>query len=320
MPEVPRADPAFSRHSLSGGVLPEVRDKDVAGRVTAPYALETESFRPGGVVVKPLTGRRIVICGKGGSGKSTLTALFSVALESSGYDVVLVDGDASNPGGLSRLVAGEGSTPLSLLDYFGGRKNVSCPVDDPSPLVRLSDHLPVEESPIDPLEIPSSYRVQKGRRVLFQVGKIVRACEGCDGPMSKVTRDFIVAGPYVTIIDVEAGVEHFGRGVEKHVDVVLLAVDPSFESFEVAARVTELSTHLGVPLVRAIINNVSSRLIEQRMRSALDTRHVPILGTVWEDPLVQNAGLEGSPLGACRALDDAVMCLRELEKSCANQH
>jgi CO dehydrogenase nickel-insertion accessory protein CooC1 len=36
--------------------------------------------------------------------------------------------------------------------------------------------------------------------------------------MSKVNRDFVVKGDYVTLIDVEAGIEHFGRGVETNVD------------------------------------------------------------------------------------------------------
>jgi CO dehydrogenase nickel-insertion accessory protein CooC1 len=54
-------------------------------------------------------------------------------------------------------------------------------------------------------EIPSEYSLRKHGVVLFQIGKMRRAYEGCDGPMSKATRDFIVGGEEVTLIDVEAG-------------------------------------------------------------------------------------------------------------------
>jgi len=54
--------------------------------------------------MKPLIGKRILICGKGGSGKSSIVTLMAQVLEKKGYPVILIDGDASNPGGLLRLV------------------------------------------------------------------------------------------------------------------------------------------------------------------------------------------------------------------------
>lgn len=103
-------------------------------------------------------------------------------------------------------------SPKPLIEFFGGRTRVECPVDNPAPLTRKDDTLPITERNIDLDEIPSEYFFQKEGIVLFQVGKIKEACEGCDGPMSKVTRDFIVKGGQVTLIDIEAGLEHFGRG------------------------------------------------------------------------------------------------------------
>lgn len=263
--------------------------------------------------MKPLAGKRILVCGKGGSGKSSLTALIAGVLRDRHYSVVLVDGDASNPGGLTRLVLGETTAPKPLIEFFGGRAKVTCPVDDPSPLVRLTDSRPVTEAPIDPAEIPSQYSVRIDNLVLFQVGKIQKACEGCDGPMSKVTRDFIVTGPYVTVIDVEAGVEHFGRGLEKNVDIILIIVDPSFESFEIAARVTDLSRMMGVKTVRAILNNVPSLETEMSMQTALQKRGVKILGSVRHDPEVHKAGLDGTAIGSCGARDDVDVCILNLE-------
>jgi len=149
---------------------------------------------------------------------------------------------------------------------------------------------------------------------LFQVGKIQKACEGCDGPMSKVTRDFIVKGEYITLIDVEAGIEHFGRGVEKNIDSVFVVVNPSAESFAIAEKVVKLSKGIGVKKVRAILNKVKSKEIESLMMNELKKKKVKILGIVYNDPEVENAGLKGRPLGKCKAKEDVKRIIEILEK------
>ena len=215
--------------------------------------------------MKPLSGLRILVCGKGGSGKSSIITLMANVLQDKNYKVLLLDGDASNPGGLSRLAFGLKNGPKPLIEFFGGREEVECPVDDPSPLTRKSDYWPVPDKHIDLAEIPPDFSVQKENIILLQVGKIQRAYEGCDGPMSKVTRDFIVDGGYVTLIDVEAGIEHFGRGIEQNVDMILITVDPTFESFSIADRVTKLCRLMGIEQVWAILNKVPSPQVESFM-------------------------------------------------------
>jgi len=137
---------------------------------------------------KPLVFLRLLVCGKGGSGKSSVVALMARVLINRGYTVVVLDGDASNPGGLGRILFGLKTGPRSLIEFFGGRNKVTCPVDNPEPLTREGDASPVTEKKIELTEIPSEYFVREEDMVLFQVGKIREACEGCDGPMSKVTR------------------------------------------------------------------------------------------------------------------------------------
>ena len=85
---------------------------------------------------KSLSGKRIGLFGKGGSGKSTVTVLLAKALKKSGYDVCVLDADSTNIGLAQAL--GIEFPPAPLLDYFGGMVFsgglVSCPVDDPTPL------------------------------------------------------------------------------------------------------------------------------------------------------------------------------------------
>lgn len=256
---------------------------------------------------------RLVVCGKGGSGKSSIVTLMARVLQDKGYKVLVIDGDGSNPGGLVRLMFGSKKGPQPLIEFFGGREYVECPVDDPSPLTRKGDTVPVTEEHIDLAEIPSEYFIQNQETVLFQVGKIQKACEGCDGPMSKVTRDFIVKGEQVTVIDIEAGVEHFGRGIEKNVDIVLVIADPTFESFSIAETVTRLCKEMGIEKVWVILNRVESKEIESVMIQELRKKKVEILGSVHHDPEVLKAGLMGTPIGKCAAIEEVGRIVQRLE-------
>ena len=260
------------------------------------------------------SGTRLLVCGKGGSGKSSIVTLMANVLTDKGYKVLVLDADASNPGGLSRLLCGLKKGPSPLIEFFGGRKKVECPVDNPSPLTRQGETIPITKKNIDIMEIPPEYFFRKGNLIFFQVGKIHKACEGCDGPMSKVTRDFLVKGNQITIIDVEAGIEHFGRGVEKNIDIVFVVVDPSAESFAIAEKVSKLCRDIGVKKVWAILNKVKSKELETLMISGLRKKKVKILGTIYDDPEVANANLLGKQLGNCSAKYNVKRIIEILEE------
>lgn len=253
---------------------------------------------------KPLACMRLLVCGKGGSGKSSFVTLMARILANKGYQVLALDGDASNPGGLARLLMGQEQGPEPLIDYFGGRQCVTCPVDDPSPLTRKGERTAVTEDPISVNDVSAKHLSSAGNITLVQTGKIRGAYEGCDGPMSKVTRDFVVQGEAVTLIDVEAGIEHFGRGIAQNVDAVIAIVDPTFESFSVSQRICDLCRQMEIPKVWAILNKVESDEMRIKMVNALERRKVGILGTVRFDPVVAQAGFDGSSLETCPAMDD----------------
>ncbi len=265
----------------------------------------------------PFSGKRIIVCGKGGSGKSSMVCLMATIFSSKGYRVLVLDGDASNPGGLARLMFGMDKGPKPLMEFFGGREKVLCPVDDPAPLTRIDEALPITENNMDVAEIPAEYFIEKEGILLFQVGKTERFGEGCDGPMSKITRDFIVKGNQITLIDVEAGIEHFGRGVEKNVDIILVVTDPTCESFLIAEKVTNLSREMGLghKQVWAILNKVQSKEMQSMMLKELKNKKVNSLGTVFYDSEIINAGLMGIPFAQYKALGDARKIVERLEKT-----
>jgi len=251
-----------------------------------------------------LNGKRILICGKGGSGKSTIVTLLANALSNENGEVVVIDGDASNPGGLARLLFGLKGSIKPLIEFFGGREKVECPIDDPSILTRLNDDIPITKRRINLAEVPDEYYVQKNGITLFQVGKINQPFEGCDGPMSKVTRDFVVGGNVITLIDVEAGIEHYGRGIEKNVDMVIVVVDPTFESFLIARKVAILCHGMEIKYYGVIINKISTNVMKLYVEQELFERGLNIYGLVKYDKELFEDGLVGASIKAGIAIEE----------------
>ncbi|MBS0001380.1 MAG: P-loop NTPase, partial [Cyclobacteriaceae bacterium] len=71
-----------------------------------------------------LRGKRILICGKGGSGKSVFTSLAAKVLNNRGYKVAILDGDPSNPNGLSRISMGMKNGPRPLIEFLDAKFNI----------------------------------------------------------------------------------------------------------------------------------------------------------------------------------------------------
>jgi len=264
---------------------------------------KTEAI-PDTVSTSVLFGKRILVCGKGGSGKSTVITLLANALSKKKYEVVVLDGDASNPGGLARLLFGMKESVKPLIDFFGGREIVECPVDSPSILTRIDDEIPITKKHINISEIPEEYYVQRNGITLLQVGKINQPFEGCDGPMSKVTRDFIWEGDAVTLIDVEAGIEHYGRGIEKNVDQVIVVVDPTFESILIAQKVSILCQGMGIKNYGIIMNKISTNVLKLYIEQELFERGLDVYGLIKYDNSLFEAGLTGSSINSGVVMDD----------------
>ncbi len=266
---------------------------------------------------KPLRGKRILVCGKGGSGKSTMVALMATILQRKAYEVMVLDGDASNPEGLVRLLFGLGveGEPKPLIEFFGGIDVVTCPVEDPSPLTRNNDSNPVPENRIDLYkELSPEYYLQKGSTALLQVGKIETYGQGCDGPLEKVVRDFMVEGDAVNLIDMKAGIEHFGRRVPDRMDVVLGVLDSTLESVSIAKRMAEFCQQAGIKNFWLILNKIGSDEVESLLMDKLVNLQDKVIGSIPYDQELIKTGLSGNALGECKALEDIERIVERLEQ------
>ena len=250
--------------------------------------------------------RKIATCGKGGSGKSITVTLLANGMQARRRSVLVIDSDESNTG-LHRLLGFE-RPPEPLIDMMGGKQKV-----EEELVARIAageSELAVElmRDEISVEDIPDKYILAKDGIRLVNVGKILMALEGCACPMGVVSRSFLkklrLEADEIAIIDLEAGVEHFGRGVETSVDCVLVVVEPSFDSLEVAERIFELSTGLEIGDVWAILNKIPSEEIAARLKERLDQKGIPVIGSIHYDTQVFQACLEGSPVHGGIAVTD----------------
>ncbi|MBU4439959.1 MAG: P-loop NTPase [Acetobacterium sp.] len=186
---------------------------------------------------------RIAICGKGGCGKSTITTLLAKALANKNKEVLIIDSDESNYGLHAQLGM---EMPKGFTGYFGGKEKVL----NNMMLSKFSHQFFHEQWTI--ADIPEGYFSEKGSIKLMVSGKINQANEGCSCAMGTVIGQFIanlqLDENQVTLIDMEAGVEHFGRSIDNGVDVILMIVDPSFESLRLSKKIADLAISIEKPI------------------------------------------------------------------------
>jgi CO dehydrogenase maturation factor len=240
---------------------------------------------------------KIAVCGKGGSGKSVVVRLLAGGLRNRGRKVVVIDSDESNTG-LYRMLGFEKS-PEPLIGLLGGKKKLEAMLEE-----SIRDGIP--EMQVDLVrrelqltDIPLQYMLERDGIRLISIGKILMALEGCACPMGIVSRSFLkqlrLEPDEIAVIDMEAGVEHFGRGVETSIDCVLVVVEPSLDSMEVAEKIKELSGQIQLADVWAILNKIPSDDIKRRLTDHLEKKDINVIGTIHQNQEIFLSSLEGRP-------------------------
>lgn len=250
---------------------------------------------------------KISVCGKGGSGKSAIAALLAGRLEARGYHVLVVDSDESNSG-LFRML-GFDHPPAPLMELVGGKTRLR------QKMVRKSSSGESEakmevltEGVILLRDIPHHYMVGSDNLRLVNVGKIQQSLEGCACPMGVLSREFLkklrLDGNEIVIVDMEAGIEHFGRGIETSLDTVLVVVEPSLESLDMAAKVKKLAGEAGIGSIWAVLNKIGTDEMGLKLKEELERRGVECIGAVHYDAEVFEACLDGRKVNGGTAARD----------------
>lgn len=213
---------------------------------------------------------KILICGKGGSGKSTITTLLARALNESGKKVLVVDADESNLC-LHRLLGAR--LPEILMDAMGGRKGVKSQLN-PETADEMENAL--LKTPMTLADIPEECLADADGIKLLVVGKISSFGEGCACMIGNISKTILTrlreTDKEVVLVDAEAGLEHFGRRVDSGCDLILCVVDPTYESFALAGTVQKMADAAGIQ-VGYVLNKVDES-VHKTMAGRLDSEKV----------------------------------------------
>ena len=222
---------------------------------------------------------KILVCGKGGCGKSTIVTLLAKEIAARGNKVLVIDSDESNIGLHSRLGM---QKPEDFMNYFGGKKVLFEKTKELKDKWRLND-------------LPRDYLTEKGNIQLLSMGKIYQFGEGCACPINALSSKFLeildLGDEEFLIADTDAGIEHFGRGVEKGTDILFVVIDPSRESILLAEKISELGRQVDKP-VYYILNRIADQETKEFLLNSIDREKV--IAIIPENRKIFISGLAGN--------------------------
>lgn len=221
---------------------------------------------------------KVAITGKGGVGKTTLAALLAHVFSERGQKVLAIDADPA-----TGLAAACGVPPDEAAAII--------PVSDMEDLIyertgarkgEVGGYFKLNPRVDD---IPDRFAVaQDGIRILT-MGTVKTAGAGCLCPENALLRSLVthllLRRDEVLILDMEAGVEHLGRGTAGAVDAFIVVVEPGRRSIQTAHSIWGLAQDLGITRVYVVGNKIASDADESFLREQLPD--MPILGFLPSD-------------------------------------
>jgi CO dehydrogenase maturation factor len=205
---------------------------------------------------------KIAITGKGGVGKTTVAASLSLLYSNNGYKVLAIDADPD-----ANLASGLGISDTSSIVPIAGMKELiyeRTKAGEPGGFFKLNPRVD---------DIPEKFSIKQGNIRQMVLGGIKKGGGGCICPentlLKALVQHLIVYQKEWVILDMDAGIEHLGRGTAQAVDHLIIVAEPGNRSVETAYRIKKLADDLNLNKILVVGNKIRSEKDKELLRSAL---------------------------------------------------
>lgn len=231
---------------------------------------------------------KIAISGKGGVGKTLLAAFLARTFAEAGYSVLAIDADPdANLAAALDFPDADRITPIAEMGSLIEERTGARP-GEVGAYFRLNPKVD---------DLPEKYAREHNGIRLMVMGRPKAGGSGCYCPESALLQALVthllLARKEVVILDMEAGIEHLGRGTARAVDKLIVVVEPGRHSLETADKIHKLAQDIGLSNIAAVGNKVHSQAEQEFLTSSLPD--FPFIGFIPYDPAILEADLAGRP-------------------------
>jgi CO dehydrogenase maturation factor len=227
---------------------------------------------------------KIAISGKGGVGKTTLAAGLALLLAKQGQGVIALDADPD-------------ANLASALGISGADRKKIIPISERRALIEERTGAKVKQYgqmfKLNPevSDIAGKYAYMHEGVGLIVLGAVEEGGSGCACPESVLIRalvtDLVLHKNQALIMDMEAGIEHLGRGTARGVDKMIIVVEPGQRSIDCAHRIITMSGQIGLEQVCVVANKVASDADRDFIRRALGD--ISVMGEIPYNEEIRNS-------------------------------
>ena len=232
---------------------------------------------------------KIAITGKGGVGKTLLASLLCKIFAEAGYSVIAIDADPdANLASTLGFPEPDKIIPISEMKDLIEERTGSRPGQAES-FFKLNPKVD---------DLPDKYSLKHDGIRLMVMGRIKKGGSGCycseSALLQALLTHLLLTRDEVVILDMEAGIEHLGRGTARAVDKLIVVVEPGRRSTETAHRIGKLAQDIGVQNIAVVGNKIRSQSDREFLISILPD--FEFIGFISYDQAVVDADLANLPI------------------------
>ncbi|MDO5400071.1 MAG: carbon monoxide dehydrogenase accessory protein CooC [Eubacteriales bacterium] len=229
---------------------------------------------------------KVAITGKGGVGKTTLSSTLARLYAAEGRTVLAADVDPDANLGLALGLSQEEVDQIVPISKMRTLVEERTGATDANRFYKLNPYV---------ADIPEKYSKDINGVKLLVMGTVDVGGSGCVCPEHVMLKSILSALSFrkddVVIMDMEAGLEHLGRGTAANMDEFIVVIEPGARSVQTYRNVKRLAADLGVQRVRVVANKVRDEKDEAFVRSSIPAED--LLGMVHYNLEIMDADRQG---------------------------